>query len=332
MKAFEIRAGSFKWLFGGYAPAFLYIKGRVFWVIIGGFDLRRKLTFLIVCDKIIIRKVKNRSQVKQVKNGYKIFDSHCHIYPERIAAKAVKGTDNFYGVESFANGTTAELIEHGTRAGTDKFLVHSVATTAKQVRSINEFIASSVEASGGKFIGFGTLYPESDDIAGDFDHLVRLGLRGIKIHPDIQHFKIDHAGYLKMYELAEREGIVVLMHTGDDRYDFSNPNRLVPVLKIFTGLTVIGAHFGGYSIWEEASRELSGFENLYVDSSSSLPYISKELAAQMIRRYGADHVLYGTDFPMWSPEKSIDDFFALGLSDDENRSILWGNAERLFGI
>ena len=40
------------------------------------------------------------------------------------------------------------------------------------------------------------------------------------------------------------------MHTGDYRYDNSNPNRVLPVLKAYPKLTLIGAHFGGWSVWE----------------------------------------------------------------------------------
>ena len=95
-----------------------------------------------------------------MKNGYHIIDSHCHIYPEKIAARAILGTDSFYGVHSSENGTGAELIEKSEEYGVDRFVVQSVATTAKQVKSINEFIADEVEKSGGRFeLPLGTLYP-----------------------------------------------------------------------------------------------------------------------------------------------------------------------------
>ena len=120
------------------------------------------------------------------------------------------------------------------------------------------------------------------------------------------------------------------MHTGDNRYDNSNPNRLVPVLNIFTGLTIIGAHLGGYSIWDEASEKLAGLDNLYVDCSSSFPFIDKQTAVDIIRKYGADKVLYGTDYPMWSPMEEIKNFMSLGLTDDEKQKILSENAKKLF--
>ena len=114
--------------------------------------------------------------------------------------------------------------------------------------------------------------------------------------------------------------------------DFSNPNRLIPVLKIYTELTVIGAHFGGWSIWDEASRQLCDIPNLYVDCSSSLPWLDPQTAVEIIHRYGTDRVLFGTDYPMWSPKAELEAFLALGLDENENRSILSINAKKLFGM
>ena len=267
-----------------------------------------------------------------MKNGYHVIDSHCHIYPEKIAAKAILGTDGFYGVHSSESGTGAELIEKSAEYGVDRFVVQSVATTAKQVKSINEFIADEVEKSGGRFIGLGTLYPDSPDLVSDYYHLKDLGLHGVKLHPDIQSFKVDDYRCLKIYELCEADDTPILMHTGDSRYDNSNPNRLCPILDIYSHLRIIGAHLGGYSIWDDAVEKLVKYENLYVDCSSSFPFISTDKARELILRYGTDRVLWGTDYPMWNPKKELETFFSLGLSDEDNRKILSENALRVFGV
>ena len=264
--------------------------------------------------------------------GYTVIDSHCHIYPDKIAARAVAGTGNFYEFTAACDGTVQELLLDGAAVGIDHFVVQSVATTPKQVTSINEFIAQAVAQSGGKFTGLGTLHPESEDIAADLRHLQLLGLKGVKLHPDIQRFKIDDYRCLKIYELCEREGLPILMHTGDSRYDFSNPNRLLPVMKIYTELTVIGAHLGGWSVWDEAMEKLSDLPNLYVDCSSCMPFLPHEKVADIIRHYGADRVLFGTDYPMFRPSAELPDFLALGFTEKENRKILSENAKRLYNI
>ena len=267
-----------------------------------------------------------------VDGKFYVIDAHCHVYPEAISEKAAKATGDFYGEMPFGKGTIADLVENGKKAGIDKFIVQSVATTKAQVRKINEFIAGEVSKHADTLIGLGTMHPESDDIAGDFEHLKSLGLKGVKLHPDIQGFKIDDYRCLKMYELCERDSLPVLLHTGDYRYDFSNPNRLIPILKIYTGLTVIGAHFGGWSIWEEASKELYEIPNLYVDCSSSLSYIKPETSAEIIRRYGVDRVLFGTDYPLHSPVNEMKILTSLGFSDDDYKKIFSRNAIKVYKL
>ena len=266
-----------------------------------------------------------------MRNGFQIIDTHCHIYPEKIAAKAVAGTDTFYDTVAKCDGTAGSLLRINTEEGIDHTLVQSVATTPKQVNSINTFIAETVAASDGRFTGLGTLHPDSEDQRADVRHLVDLGLKGVKLHPDIQKFKIDDYRCLKIYELCEREGLPILLHTGDSRFDYSNPNRLLPVMKIYTELTVIGAHLGGWSVWDEAVDKLAGLPNLYVDTCSCFAFMKRQKMRDIILAYGADRVLFGTDYPMWPIEDEIAALLSLGLSEEDNRKIFAENAEKLFG-
>ena len=64
-----------------------------------------------------------------------IIDAHAHIYPEKIAVKATATIGVFYDIEmEMPAGTPQRLIEEGKRNGVSRFVVHSVATTAHQVR------------------------------------------------------------------------------------------------------------------------------------------------------------------------------------------------------
>lgn len=260
---------------------------------------------------------------------YKVFDAHCHIYPDKIAEKASESIGRFYDMPMRYDGRVSTLEKIGERAGVEKYLVQSVATTPHQVRSINEFISLTVNSAPQRYVGFGTLHPDSPDIAGDLEHLKELGLHGVKLHPDVQGFKIDDYRCLKIYELCEKTDTPILMHCGDRRFDNSNPNRLVPILDIYTSLTVIGAHFGVWSVWNENVEKMAGHRNFYVDTSSSFYAISREKAREIIYTYGVDRVLFGTDYPMWDPKEEVERLLALGLSDEENRKILYDNAYNL---
>ena len=128
----------------------------------------------------------------------KVINSHCHIYPDKIAAKAVKGIRDFYDLHMSLNGTVDDLIEDGNKVGVCHYLIHSVATTPKQVQSINEFISFEVKSHPDLFTGFGTLHPDSEDIEADLDYIIELGLKGVKVHPDFQQFALNEEKAFKM--------------------------------------------------------------------------------------------------------------------------------------
>lgn len=265
-------------------------------------------------------------------NGYEIIDAHCHIYPDKIAERAVHGTDTFYDIVSKHKGTFKDLIGQKESSGIDKFVVQSVATTPRQVKSINEFIAKEIDLYGDFLIGLGTLHQNSETMEEDVLHLKELGLKGVKLHPDIQNFKIDEERYFPIYELCEKHDLPILMHTGDFRYDNSNPNRLIPLLETFKKLKIIGAHFGGWSIYEDASKKLYKYKNLYVDCSSAFYKLDKKTAKEIICRYGVDKVLFGSDYPMWDAGEELSYFFSLNFSEEENRKILSQNLKTLLKL
>lgn len=261
-----------------------------------------------------------------------IIDAHCHVYPDKIAEKASAATGTFYEMGMFYDGKVSTLLEVGTKAGIDKFIIQSVATTPAQVRSINEFIYRTVKEYSDKMYGLGTLHFDSTDIAGDIEHLMELGLKGVKLHPDIQGVKIDDERCLKIYEICEKKDLPLLIHTGDFRYDNSNPNRIMPVLDMFPDITIVGAHFGGWSIWEKATEQLHGRKNFFVDCSSAMPYLSDDVIIKLIMMYGVDNVLFGTDYPMWEPKTEVDRLKSLAISDEDKEKIFSKNAIRIFKL
>ncbi len=264
-----------------------------------------------------------------------IADCHCHVYPDSLAPKAIKGIASFYGLEMTRKmserGTVSDMKEREYRVGIGHQIIFSVATTPHQVSSINRFISAEVEASEGTLTGLGTIHPECPDLRAAVDEIIKLGLKGIKIHPDFQQTAADDRRYMKVYEYCEGR-LPVLIHCGDSRKDFSNPGRILPVLEAFPALTVIGAHLGGWSVWDESVKVLPHHGNFYVDCSSSFPFMIPEKAVSIIRIYGADRVIFGTDYPLWDPAEELDKLLSLGLNENELELITHKNAEKLFGI
>ncbi len=259
-----------------------------------------------------------------------IIDAHAHIFPDKIAEKAAAGISGFYGgMKVRYDGRLSTLLREGGDAGVDKFIVQSVATVPTQVRAINDFISESVKQFPDKLIGFGALHPDYPDIKGEVERIISLGLKGVKLHSDFQQFNIDDEFAFQIYEACEGR-LPILFHVGDNRYDFSSPARLLRVVKRFPRLIVIGAHLAGWSEWDKGA-ELFEHSGIYTDCSSSLYAMSPEHAAELIRKLGVDHVMWGTDYPMWDAAEELERFNKLPLTENEREMILGGNALRLLG-
>lgn len=261
---------------------------------------------------------------------YNKIDFHAHIYPEKIASRAVKSIADFYGIPMCENGIAERLIEKGKKINCTHYVVHSVATTPKQVDSINRFIAEECKIHP-EFVGFATLHPFSDDIVRDVENAIALGLKGIKIHPDFQKFALDEPKAIEMFKVIAGK-LPVLIHTGDYRYEYSNPVRMARALDEVPDLIAIGAHFGGYSEWEESKKYLLGRENFYIDTSSSLFKLDPVEAADMIREHGIKRTFFGTDYPMWDHEEEYERFMKMPLNDTERRMIFYENAAKFLKI
>lgn len=261
-----------------------------------------------------------------------IFDAHAHIYPQKIATKAVDSILSFYNelipdMEP-GKGTASDLTTAGEKVGITKYLISSTATRPEQVESINDFVADV--CTDKRFVGFGTMHPAYYDPHLEIARALSLGIKGLKIHPDFQEYNIDDPSLLPIYKAAEGK-LPILFHIGDIRTDYSNPRRLARILEMFPDLVVIAAHLGGWSLWGDFDRSLFQ-KNVYLDTSSSLMLTEKETAVDIIRSHGINKVMFGTDYPMWSPEAEMERFLSLGLTKEENQQILWDNASKLFSL
>lgn len=253
----------------------------------------------------------------------KIIDIHTHVYPEKIAKKATLSVSDFYGIGTDNTGTSAELLEKGSRVGIEKYLILPVAIRPDQVRAINEFIKTECDAHS-EFVGFGTVHAGLENIAEELEHIRSLGLRGVKMHPDTQKFCIDDERLYPMYEEIEGK-MPVYLHTGDYRYDYSHPRRLRRVLDDFPKLQVVAAHLGGWSVQDTAQEYLRD-TNALVDVSSSIMFMPPEKAVEYIRAFGTERVMFGSDFPLWNPDTEFERFMTLPLTDVEREQIAYTTA------
>lgn len=260
----------------------------------------------------------------------RIIDAHTHIFPTKIATKASESIGNFYGIPMHSDASPESLLRLQDELGSERCLVCSSALSPLQVESINNFIAGECEKHP-KFLGLAAMHKDYENFDAELDRALSLGLKGVKFHHDMQGYAINDPKCMPIYEAMEAKGMVLLLHMGDARYEFTNPKKLAEIAKAFPKLTIVGAHFGGYSEWDEAYR-MPRFENVYYDTSSSLFMLDPQTALRFIDHFGADRYFFGSDFPMWNPKQELERFLKLDLDEETRDMILYKNFVKVFGL
>ena len=260
----------------------------------------------------------------------RVIDFHTHVYPDFIAGKAADTIRSFYSLgDDSMNGTVTDLLAHADRAGISEFVLLPVAVKPEGTRHINDFILGQLETQP-RFYGFGTIHAAMENLTDEVEYIIDKGLRGVKMHPDFQVFPIDDPRLFPAYEQLQGR-LPVLFHMGDQRYDHSHPRRLRQVLELFPKLQVIAAHFGGYTMHETACQELK-HTDCFFDISSSLMFMDECVAEIYINPYGAERLVYGSDYPMWNPERELQRFLRLKLTDAQFQQIAWKTAAQILHL
>lgn len=260
----------------------------------------------------------------------KIADIHAHVFPDALAERAAASIGSFYRCEMPFSARMDILKEQHEKAGISCGVISNSAVNAKQVWNLNNFLAQAARENPG-YIAFGSVYPGMDGVEEELDRMMELGLRGVKIHPDFQKLPIDEECGIETYRAIARRDLPVLFHMGDDRYDFSSPERLTNLLRRVPELRVIAAHFGGWTAWERSYAHPQP-ENVLYDTSSTTPLVEREFVLRMLDKFGPERFLFGTDFPMWEPKAMVEQFRSLGLDEATLETVFYGNFRKLLGL
>lgn len=277
-----------------------------------------------------------------------IVDFHTHTFPARIAQRAISGMQAASHAAVFSDGTEAGL--HAAMKGSvDLSVVLPVATNPAKLISMND--VSIAENGKDGLIYFGAMHPLAENWKEELSRIADAGIKGIKIHPLYQDTDIDDIRYLRILGRAAELGLITVMHAGWD-IGFPGVVRCSPemtrkALKQVGQIPIVLAHMGGWKSWDRVSQEL-GDTGCYIDTALSMGaitpleagyYADEELAllgpevfCALVRSFGADRVLFGTDSPWASQKKEIGKLKAMPLTDSEKDMILYQNAKRFLRI
>lgn len=169
------------------------------------------------------------------------------------------------------------------------------------------------------------------------------GVKGFKFHPNIQGFFPDDRIAYGLYEAIEELGAIALFHTGQTgigaglpggggiRLKYSDPMRVDDVAVDFPGMPIILAH-PSFPWQDEALSIATHKPTVHIDLSGWSP---KYFPPQLVRYANSllqDKVLFGSDYPVISPDRWLADFAALPMKDEVRPKILKHNAARLLGL
>ncbi len=269
-----------------------------------------------------------------------ITDCHIHIQPLEMfkleALRLMKAKrPEFPQIEEFCRSPRA-FLHHMDKAGIDRaVLINYVAPEVIGFTAgVNQFVADYVKEDPRRLIPCGSLHPRhSANIMADVEHLVRLRIRLIKIHPPHQLlYPNDYLRGVKeleiIYRAAEANGIPVMFHTGTSifpgaRNKYGDPMFVDDVAVDFPKLKILLAH-GGRPLWMDTAFFLiRRHPNVFLDISGIPP---KTLLKYFPRLEEiASKTLFGTDWPgpgVPDIQRNLDDFKALPLKAEVQDQIL----------
>ncbi|MBR3837328.1 MAG: amidohydrolase family protein [Clostridia bacterium] len=277
-----------------------------------------------------------------------IVDFHTHTFPPAIAEAALTKLSAASRSRAFTKGTPADLVASMQKAGVDRSVVLPVATNPLKVTKMNDISLAETEKNG--LIYFGCMHPDAENALEEVDRMANRGLKGFKIHPVYQGVDINDPRFLRILDRAGERDLCVVMHAGDD-IGFPgvvrcSPEMTAAALKQVGCPKLILAHMGGWKNWERVADALAD-TGVYLDTSFSLgeipaiddtysPEEKKLLKAEefcaLVRAFGAERILFGTDSPWTDQKESLEAIRALPLTLWEQKALLGGNAQRLLGI
>lgn len=281
-----------------------------------------------------------------------IIDFHTHTFPEHLAGRAITKLAVSARALNYLDGTAGALRASMREAGVDYSLLLPVVTRPGQQEDVNR-IAAETNARGKEtgLLSFGGIHPENEDYRQILRNLAQNGVKGIKIHPVFQRLPIDDIRFQRIIACASENDMIVITHAGYDigfpGQDQASVPRIVRMLDIVKPEKFVLAHMGGWECWEEVEESVAG-RNVWLDTAFSLlpiepapgtrrspeedPPLSRERFLRMVRRMGADRILFGTDSPWSGQRQTLAAIRESGLNGGEQDAVLGENAAGLLGM
>jgi predicted TIM-barrel fold metal-dependent hydrolase len=208
----------------------------------------------------------------------------------------------------------------------------------------NDEVLAAARANPDVLIPFGSVDPRKGKLGvREARELIEAGVRGFKFHPNTQAFWPNDPAWYPLYAVIAEAGLIALFHSGTTgigagmpggggvRLKYSNPMCIDDVAAEFPELEIILAH-PSFPWQDEALAIAVHKPNVYIDLSGWSPKYFPENLIRYTNSQLKHKMLFGSDFPLITPDRWLSDFEKLPIKDEVRPLVLKENAARLLGL
>lgn len=274
----------------------------------------------------------------------KAIDVHVHIETEVSGNAANDAAQKYFGSTS-ASPSREELVEYyrSRRIGCVVFTVDERLTGRPPVP--NDEIAALAAENSDIMMAFASVDPtRGPEAVREARRLIASGgIRGFKFHPPLQQFHANDKIAYPLYEVIAEAKLPALFHTGHSgigtgmrggggiHLKYGNPMDMDDIAVDFPDMPIILAH-PSFPWQDEAISVCLHKPQVYIDLSGWSPKYFSPTLIQYANTLLKHKVLFGSDYPLITPDRWLADFEKIAIRDEVRPLILKENAIRLFGL
>jgi uncharacterized protein len=271
-------------------------------------------------------------------------DTHVHIEPDPTGNAAEEAARKYFGNSGVSYGRK-ELAEYyrSRHIGCVVFSVDERLTGRPQVS--NDEVAAFAAENSDIVMAFASVDPmRGPDAVKEARRLIATGgIRGFKLHPPLQQFFPNDKAAYPFYEVVAEAKLPVIFHTGHSgigtgmpggggvRLKYGNPMDIDDVAVDFPDMPIIMAH-PSFPWQDEAISVCLHKPQVYIDLSGWSPKYFSPILIQYANTLLKKKMLFGSDYPLITPDRWMADFAAIAIRDEVRPLILKENAARLFSL
>lgn len=242
----------------------------------------------------------------------------------------------------FDGMTVDDMLADMDAAGVDRCVLSAFYHKDMPVVS-NEEVAAAAAKHPDRFVPSGTVnvLRKPMDITGEIEHMVNdLGIRAIRLEPymygdGMTGLPPNDKHYWPVYTKCSELGVPVCIQVGHTGpllpSEAGRPIYLDEVALSFPDLVIVGCHLG--QPWHDEMMTLAWkHPNVYVETSARTPKHWPESFVEFVKGWGQDKVLWATDYPLLSFERTLNELDDLGLDEKIWRKVVRDNTAKAFSL